>query len=84
MKSQQVLLGVLAGIAAGALLGILFAPDQGSKTRKKIVRKGEEFSDLVKDKVNHLVDAVSEKFQSVKEESSDIAEQARDIKNKQE
>ena len=36
MKSGKVLLGVLAGAAAGALLGILFAPEKGTKTRKMI------------------------------------------------
>ena len=36
MKAGKVFLGVLAGVAAGAVLGILFAPDKGSKTRKKI------------------------------------------------
>ena len=34
MKTKNTLIGILSGIAAGALLGILFAPDKGSKTRK--------------------------------------------------
>ena len=47
MSSGKVLLGVLAGVAAGAVLGILFAPDKGSKTRKKIVDSSEDVLDEI-------------------------------------
>ena len=36
MSTGKVMLGILAGLAAGEALGILFAPDKGSETRKKI------------------------------------------------
>jgi gas vesicle protein len=64
MSSGKVLLGVLAGVAAGALLGILFAPDKGVITRTKIVDKGEEYVDGLKEKFSEFVDQIADKFDS--------------------
>jgi gas vesicle protein len=74
MSSKNVLLGVLGGLAAGALLGVLFAPDKGSKTRKGISKKGEDFIDGMKEKLNDLVDSMSEKFEETKEEVADFSQ----------
>ncbi len=68
MNSGKVVLGVLAGLAAGAILGILFAPDSGANTRKKIASKGEEYIDDLKEKFDEFVDHVSEKVGKAKEE----------------
>ncbi len=64
MSSGKVLLGILAGAAAGALLGILFAPDKGSTTRKKILDKGEEYAEDLKEKFGEFVDNVADKYES--------------------
>lgn len=76
MSSGKILLGVLAGIAAGALLGVLLAPDKGSVTRKKIVKKGEDVVDSVKDKYNDIRETVSEKYEEVKDRVSGFAHRA--------
>jgi len=60
MKSGKVLLGLLGGVAAGALLGILFAPDKGAKTRKRILAKGEGYAEELKEKFNEFADALKE------------------------
>jgi gas vesicle protein len=74
MSSGKVFLGVLAGAAAGALAGILFAPEKGSKTRKNITRKGEDYLDAVKESFNELLDTITKKIEKVKEDVSEYAE----------
>lgn len=73
MKSGKVVLGLLAGVAAGAVLGILFAPDKGSNTRKKIVNKGEGYANDVKEKFNDALDAISNKYKSIVHSAEDLA-----------
>ena len=74
MNSGKVLLGVVAGAAIGAMLGILFAPDKGSETRKKVLKKGGELKDGLEEKFNGLIDRLNRKFESVKEATSQIVE----------
>lgn len=68
MNNGKILLGVLAGVAAGATLGILFAPDSGTNTRKKIMKKGEDYAGNLKDQYNHLTESLSEELDGFKEE----------------
>jgi gas vesicle protein len=75
MNSGKVLLGVLAGAAAGALAGVLFAPHKGKVTRKKIARQSEAFTEDVKEKINEMLDDLSDKFEQAKEDVSEYAEQ---------
>jgi gas vesicle protein len=80
MSSGKVLLGLLAGVAAGALLGVLFAPDKGSVTRKKITKKGEDFAEGLTEKFNEFADSVSEKFDDVKEKVGNMKSRSESVK----
>ena len=77
MNSGKVVLGLLAGMAAGAVLGILLAPDKGSDTRKKISKKSSDYTGSVKDKIKGLKKTMSEKFEKAKADVLDVAEQAK-------
>jgi gas vesicle protein len=74
METGKILLGVLAGVAAGAILGILIAPDKGSVTRKKICTKGEDLTDSLKEKFGEYMDSISNKYESMKEDASEFAD----------
>ena len=55
-------------------LGILFAPDKGSATRKKISKKGEEYADEFGEKYNEFITGIKNKFVTAKEEAVQLAE----------
>lgn len=74
MKNNQVILGVLGGLAAGALLGILFAPDKGSNTRKMLLDKGEGYADDLKNKFTDMYASASNKFNGTMKEAKDFAD----------
>ncbi|MDO8951896.1 MAG: YtxH domain-containing protein [Draconibacterium sp.] len=74
MSSGKVVLGLLAGVAAGALAGILFAPAKGSRTRRRIMQKGEDYAGDLKDKLNDLLEKTTKKFEKVKEEVTEFAD----------
>ncbi len=61
-NTYKILAGFALGAAAGAILGVLFAPDKGSNTRLKMNKKGREMMD----DVNELMVKNKDKFAHVK------------------
>ena len=66
MSSGKVLLGVLAGVAAGALLRVLFAPDKGWNTRKRITKKADEYMDGLREKFDEFLKLLRKKWQRLR------------------
>lgn len=73
---SNTLLALLAGVAIGAGLGILFAPDSGEKTRRKI----KDGVDEAGDELQQQLHALSRKIRtSVAGESERLSELAEDL-----
>lgn len=73
MKSGKVVVGVLAGMAVGALIGIVFAPEKGSKLRKDILDKGEDYLGDLKGKFNSFLATASDKYEGARHEAEELA-----------
>lgn len=73
MNSGKIVIGTLAGFALGALVGVLFAPEKGSVTRKNILDKGEDIANDLKDKFQEYSDLVSEKYQDIVSDTEQLA-----------
>jgi gas vesicle protein len=78
MKTAQTLVGILGGVAVGAALGVLFAPDKGSNTRKNIAKKSTDAADKLKEKAESVVNAASDKYDSLVNKGKEAFEKGTD------
>lgn len=73
-NTTRILIGVGAGLTTGLLLGILFAPDKGVETRKKIKDTGTKLSDNVKQTIQRGKDGLYSLREGIKEKLNSINE----------
>jgi gas vesicle protein len=68
MSTKKIIAGVLAGAAVGVIAGVLFAPDRGSNTRKKIKDKANGLKENLSSTVNKSLGAIKNGYEEVKED----------------
>ena len=77
MKADKIILGVLGGVAVGALLGVLFAPEKGDKTRTKIMDKSNDYADELKGKLDTLLCSITQKFEKIWKEGEALVSEGK-------
>lgn len=74
-------IGFMAGIATGAILGVLYAPEKGSKTRKKIQKDSLKLATDAKkdlnDQINTLKHFVSDALNDITSKASEFESKAK-------
>ncbi len=56
----KVVTALLAGLAAGAVLGIIFAPEKGSETREKLNESLADLTDAIKERAEEQFDQLTD------------------------
>jgi gas vesicle protein len=77
MSAEKVIVGALAGFAAGALVGVLFAPDKGTETRKKILSKKDDLGDALREKFESFLDSLSISIDEAADEAEGLSQRAK-------
>jgi gas vesicle protein len=85
--NSKIVVALLAGLAAGAALGILFAPDKGNETRDKLAESLKNLGDSIRETAateidnlvgmkDKIVSNIKTKIKGAEEEYQDDLEHA--------
>ena len=78
MASTKSFLSILAGLAAGAAIGILYAPDKGWKTRARVKKAAANGYEDIKENLGDLGTKVDEKTAEAKETIKNLRDTLRE------
>ncbi|MBK6775912.1 MAG: YtxH domain-containing protein [Flavobacteriales bacterium] len=77
MSTKSTIAIALTALAAGAAIGLLLAPASGADTRKKLVKKGSDLKDRLKD----MLEEGGELIGKLKDDAEELATKAKDTAN---
>lgn len=82
MKAVTFITSTLLISAASIAIGILYAPQKGTRTRRKISELNHEYNDYLSDKLEEFVDFVSHPLENMEDETQRLAKKVTAKANK--
>ena len=76
-KSSRSFWAFVVGAAAGAIVGILYAPDKGENTRNKLYYQLNKYRDQLKELINDIVDGKEVIETTAKSEGKKVVQDAK-------
>jgi gas vesicle protein len=73
-NTTKILVALGAGLVVGGVLGIVFAPDKGSETRRKFTEKGKMLAGSIRNKFEESMENIFRGNESIHERKNDKVE----------
>ena len=77
-NTVKVIVAILAGALTGAVIGILFAPNKGSKTRSKLINGAKDLAEDLGEKIKGGASSLISKAEDLEEQAE---EKVQDVVN---
>lgn len=81
MKSSNTIIGLLSGVAVGAAIGILLAPDKGTNTRKKLSEKGNDTKKTIINGFKDLLETLSQSYDALESKAEVLVQEGKEDLN---
>jgi gas vesicle protein len=72
MKISNAALLLFTGFTVGAVAGLLLAPDEGAKTRKKLLKKAKKYKKTLEDKASEYKDKAADLRDNIEGAAQDV------------
>lgn len=72
MKISKSIILLFTGVAVGAIAGLMMAPDEGARTRKKLLKKAKKYKKAVSDKASEYKEKASDLKDNIESAANDL------------